>query len=694
MRVSWSIQVKQVVAFAGLGLALSSSIGLIAYFGSSSLLEDEVEKSLEANAERVAESYVAWIDSQLLQLQAIAANLEIDKSPRMFDALASEAKRIGFNSISPADQYGTLHLAGGRTADLSQRPYLRALFTTRKPQVSDPVFSAVKGEEDLLTVLFAVPIFRSGELAGALIGQRSAEFMSENLKSVDYGEGASSFVVSAQGYPIAHTDIEEVRNRVSAMELAEKDPALLPLAGIVERMIAGETGLGRYNYKGAGKLIGYAPIAGRSWSVGISAPAETVLAPLEGLRNLFIIISVVSVVVSVLIALLLGSAFAKPLKLVAATFHGISQGDADLSKRVEMQRQDEIGRLVAGFNEFVAKLQTIMQTMKRAQASLGDIGEELATSAHESASAISEILANIEGVRRQASNQAASAETAAEAMETVATGIAALDKLIETQAAGNTEAAASIEEMVGNIASVTASVEKMAQRFSALMDAASEGKVKQEAVDGRVKEIASQSELLMEANEIISGIASQTNLLAMNAAIEAAHAGDAGKGFSVVADEIRRLSETSAEQSRTIGAELTRIRTTISEVVDASRDSEAAFTAVSAGIEETNSLVKQIEHAMAEQEVGSKQILEALHDMNEVTGEVRSKASEMNGAAGKARESMRDLAQTSSTIQGSMDEMGAGVEQINKAAQSVANLAEQTNANIRDMEGEIGRFKV
>ncbi len=694
MRISWSIQVKQVVAFAGLGLALSSSIGLLAYFGSSSLLEDEVEKSLAANADRVAESYVAWIDSQLLQLQAIAANLEIDYSPRMYDVLASEAKRIGYNSISPADLSGTLRLAGGRTADLSQRPYLKALFASREPQVSDPVFSAVKGEEDLLTVLFAVPIIRNGELAGALIGQRKAEFLSENLKSVDYGEGATSFVISAQGYPIAHTNIDEVRNRVSAMELAKEDPALLPLAGIVERMMAGEAGLGRYSYKGAEKLIGYAPIEGRGWSVGISAPAKTVLAPLDGLRNLFILIVVVSLLVSVMIALLLGSAFAKPLKLVAATFHGISQGDADLTKRVEMRRQDEIGRLVAGFNEFVAKLQTIMQTMKRAQASLGDIGEELATSAHESASAISEILANIEGVRRQASNQAMSAETAAEAMETVATGIAALDKLIETQAAGNTEAAASIEEMVGNIASVTASVEKMAQRFSALMDAASEGKVKQEAVDGRVKEIASQSELLMEANEIISGIASQTNLLAMNAAIEAAHAGDAGKGFSVVADEIRRLSETSAEQSRTIGAELTRIRTTISEVVEASRDSEAAFTAVSAGIEETNSLVKQIEHAMAEQEVGSKQILEALHDMNEVTGEVRSKASEMNGAAGKAQGSMQDLAQTSSTIQGSMDEMGAGVEQINKAAQSVASLAEQTNSNIRDMEGEIGRFKV
>jgi methyl-accepting chemotaxis protein len=168
-------------------------------------------------------------------------------------------------------------------------------------------------------------------------------------------------------------------------------------------------------------------------------------------------------------------------------------------------------------------------------------------------------------------------------MEAIAEGIAHLDKMIETQVSGNVEAAASIEQMVGNIASVTASVDKMVRRFGALMTAASDGKVKQEAVDARVKEIASQSELLLEANEVISGIASQTNLLAMNAAIEAAHAGEAGKGFSVVADEIRRLSETSAEQSRTIGAELARIQATIGEVVGASQDSEAAFAAVTAG---------------------------------------------------------------------------------------------------------------
>ncbi len=694
MRLSFSIKVKQFIAFAGLGLALSAAISLVAFFGSGKILKTQMTASLKVNAVRLADAYNGWLTSQLDQLTTVAQLVDIDYGDHMFDMLASEARRLGFNSISPADRSGILHLAGGKTADLSQRPYLKTLFSERRAVVSEPVFSAVAGEENLLTVLFAVPIYKDGALAGALIGQRKAEFLSEKLKDIEYGSEASAYVLGPAGYPIAHTDPEQVRAKKSAADMVKENEEYKPLAAITDRMIAGETGVGNYRFGGTFRFVGYAPIAGFGWSVGISVPDSVVFAPLKELVNLFLLVSAASVLISVLIALALGSAFAKPLKIVADTFQGISKGEADLTKRIEMKRNDELGRLVHGFNDFIGKLQSIMTSLKSTQGSLGSIGQELATSSHESASAISEILANIEGVRRQSSHQAENAESAAAAMEVVATGVARLDKLIETQVAGNVEAAASIEQMVGNIASVTTSVEKMASRFETLMAAAAEGKVKQEAVDARVKEIASQSELLMEANEVISGIASQTNLLAMNAAIEAAHAGEAGKGFSVVADEIRRLSETSAEQSRSIGAELARIRAGIEEVVSASQDSEAAFSSVTAGIEETDGLVKQIAQAMAEQETGSKQILEALHDMNQVTEEVRAKASDMNSAAANARSAMQDLAQTSETILGSMDEMGAGAEQINKAAQSVSNLAEATNSSIGSMESEIGRFTV
>ena len=131
--------------------------------------------------------------------------------------------------------------------------------------------------------------------------------------------------------------------------------------------------------------------------------------------------------------------------------------------------------------------------------------------------------------------------------------------MIESQSAGVSQASVAVEEMIGNISSVNNSMDKMASSFDTLSYNAQTGFTKQQDVNERIKQIESQSQMLLEANIAIANIAEQTNLLAMNAAIEAAHAGEAGKGFSVVADEIRNLSETSSKQSKTIGQQIGKV---------------------------------------------------------------------------------------------------------------------------------------
>ncbi len=693
MSVVRSIRTRLILAVAALVCGISVAMGTISFIGSASLLSAEVERSLQSEADRLTDRYAGWIDAQLRELATVAANVDFEGADP-YPRLEGEAARLGYNSMSPADLSGILHLAGGRTADLSKRPYLQKVFATKEGAVSNPVFSAVAGEEQLLTVLFAVPILRGGELRGALIGQRKAAFLSEAVSSVKRGDDSINFLLDPSSAIIAHTDPAVVAQQINILKAAEEDPARAPLAAIAKRMTAGERGIDRYAEKGARRIIAFAPVGSLGWSIAITAGEGTVFAPLTGLRTLFLAIALAAIAVGVLAAFLAGSALSKPIRTVARAFHGLSEGNADLTQTVDLKRDDEIGSLVDGFNAFLGTLRDIIVALKAMQGSLGGMGEQLASSAHESAAATAQILANVESVRGQIGRQTSVATVAATSVAEVAEGIARLDALIQTQASGITEASASIEQMIGNIESVNSSIESMAERFAELIDTAAAGRTKQEAVAERIKEIASQSELLMEANAVIAGIASQTNLLAMNAAIEAAHAGDAGKGFSVVADEIRRLAETAAEQSRSIGTELGTIGTTIAEIVAAAKESENAFNLVSDRIGVTDELVRLVKGATGELSLGSRQILEALRDMNDAAVGVRAKATEMTGGAMSVRGGMNQLMETTETIRGSMDEMGGGAQEINAAAQDVSSFAESTRETIRKMEDLIGRFVV
>jgi methyl-accepting chemotaxis protein len=378
---------------------------------------------------------------------------------------------------------------------------------------------------------------------------------------------------------------------------------------------------------------------------------------------------------------------------VIAQLDQLSSAEKDLTRRISICSVDELGTIAGMVNYFCDSLVVSMAGLKSAQRKLSGLGSDLDKSADDTAGAVSQISSSVVQVREKAQFQSSSVAESSSAVEQIAKNIESLETLITDQAASVTEASASIEEMIGNIGSVTSSIEKMAQQFGSLLSAADEGRKTQAASRSNIEQISKRSEALMEANKAIAAIASKTNLLAMNAAIEAAHAGDAGRGFSVVADEIRHLAETSAAQSKTIRGELAQVQKSIEEVVTSSKDAEDSFVRVSERIGETDALVREVHQAMAEQKQGSAQVLEALKSMIEITSQVKTGSREMSAGNKTVLDEIERLRGASADIKVSMEEMAAGANNIAESSKKVSGMAKGTMETIGAMEEAIDCFK-
>ena len=371
----------------------------------------------------------------------------------------------------------------------------------------------------------------------------------------------------------------------------------------------------------------------------------------------------------------------------------LTSAEKDLGRRISICSVDEFATIAGMVNHFCGTLKQNMIEIKKSQTLLTAYGTDLDENASLSVAAVLQISANIERVKEKTQSQSASAVESSSAVEQISKNIESLDRLIGNQAASVTESSAAIEQMVGNIGSINTSIEKMATEFKDLSEAAREGNRSQEITGERISKITERSEALQEANQVIAKIASQTNLLAMNAAIEAAHAGNAGRGFSVVADEIRHLAETSAKESKNIKNALTQVKSAITDVVAASEASGTSYSRVTERINSTEELVRLIQQAMAEQQEGIKQLMEALREMNEITSQVRTGSQEMSAGSAMVLDEMGRLQASSMEIKENMDEMAAGSTEIADGTRKVSEIAEGTRATITHMGKTVEVFK-
>ena len=449
-----------------------------------------------------------------------------------------------------------------------------------------------------------------------------------------------------------------------------------------------------------------APYRPYSWVIGtgnyiddidkaVAAEEKLQLSEFEKIITKQISFSVLMVVISCLVFVLaIMKVFIRPIMRITSNFRDISEGEGDLTARLTVSGSDEIAQLSEYFNRTLEKIRAAISHVKTNANGMQALGESLAGNATNTASDISHIITNIDGVNERIAAQSDGVNQAADAVNTITENISQLDSMIEKQSASVSDASSAVEEMIGNIESVNSSMDKMAESFTLLAKNTDTGVTKQKDVNARIQQIEEESKMLHEANLAISNIASQTNLLAMNAAIEAAHAGEAGKGFAVVADEIRKLSETSSQQSKTIGLQLGSIKDSISSVVVASTEASSAFAMVSGKLSETEQLVQQIKGAMEEQQEGSRQITDALHRMNDSTGEVRRASKDISARNEFILDEMQKLRSSSETMRQGVEEISNGAHRIGESGTELARNSNDVRDAIEDISSQISMFKV
>ena len=234
----------------------------------------------------------------------------------------------------------------------------------------------------------------------------------------------------------------------------------------------------------------------------------------------------------------------------------------------------------------------------------------------------------------------------------------------------------------------------MSSSFSDLERLIKEGAENVKACSDVIKQVEEKSLVLADANNTIKSISSQTNLLAMNAAIEAAHAGEAGKGFAVVADEIRKLAENSGKQSKAIKQELTQITKVIGDVVNNSALQVHGFENIMQKVSSTDVLVDQINMAMKEQHTASEQVLISLRNIKDSSLKVQETSKQMAQGVEAVGSATQNLSHIADTVSGSMEEMQSGAKEINSSAQDVSNMANTTRESISTMSEIISKFKL
>lgn len=402
------------------------------------------------------------------------------------------------------------------------------------------------------------------------------------------------------------------------------------------------------------------------------------LSQIKKVALLIGIASVIFLVVFVIVQAIYLSYFFNKLNDVTKAMNNIATGESDLTARIQVLNDNELGQLSKACNTVMEKLQSMIHTVKESVSGLQEKSSALHSNSETTLNKIATIKEDVSDIDNQVENQNSLATTVSQNVQNLHNVIDSLTNNISEQTNAISQSSTAIEEITANIDSITKNINSMSIEYESIVKDAKEGKRLQDLVKKQVEEIEEKAADLQNANVIITNISAQTNLLAMNAAIEAAHAGKAGVGFSVVAGEIRALAINSNKQTESIGIMLSNINEAVKGIVEVSGESAQSFDRLGQRISNMENMLEQIRNGINEQNLGAQNILEMMQIIDNSARTIISESEEMAQDSDYVQSSMKELHASAESILENTHQMVDNLNDVKNCAVVASNSSEQS----------------
>ena len=566
------------------------------------------------------------------------------------------------------------------TFDMQSRQWHKNAVNNRDKVCYTEPFTDVNTGKIIVTLSYRV-LDNSGRLIGVSAADIVLDALSEAVKGIKLSQNSSVNIITKDGLYITNENFNAIMKedyfsnaQISSFTKAEY------LDGKAKTFIEGKHFYGVHRIKDT------------DWFIVAEGPSSDFSGEYTRMILFVFTIFLAIIVCLIFMDIILTRRVSIHFQYIVKGSRIIAQGD--FTQRFPDYMTREASQLSEGFNTLSSGIASLVGTIRESSTSIQDVSNQLASNSREINDSVSTSENAINGMNTTISKQSSAISSVNEAVGQMVQKVGTLTSEIETQNQLILSSSNNIEDMMKSFMEITKSTDTMSSKVGNIVQSSEESTNALKKSVEQIQEVQAESGALLEMNKVISSVASQTNLLAMNAAIEAAHAGEIGKGFAVVADEIRKLAETTSKQAKDSSASLKSIQSKINEVSASSLDVEKSFEGTISEIQNFDATMKALSKAVAEQGYKADAIMDSLTDIKTSTGNVKESAEVISEGTKQVEENCKALSSMQNEVDTGLQACSNASKSLSGNSQNMNRISDQAQNSVGLLSEAVRRFKV